>query len=77
LSMHGAPTNTAPIVHTPDNLVVDENTTTAIHLHAFDDEQSELTYSWTVPTPLSFTGSGANINLTTAEVSANTDYTIA
>ena len=77
LSVQGAPTNTAPIVHTPDNLVVDENTTTAIHLHAFDDEQSELTYSWTVPTPLSFTGSGANINLTTAEVSANTDYTIA
>lgn len=77
LSVQGAPTNTAPIVHTPDNLVVDENTTTAIHLHAFDDEQGELTYSWTVPTSLSFTGSGANINLTTAEVLANTDYTIA
>lgn len=77
LSVQNAPTNTAPIVHTPDNLVVDENTTTAIHLHAFDDEQTELTYSWTVPAPLSFTGSGANINLTTAEVSANTDYTIA
>lgn len=76
LSVQSAPSNTAPIVHPPADLVVDENTSTAVHLHAFDDEQSELTYTWSVPAPLSFTGGDANINLISPEVSATTDYTV-
>ncbi|NMR26104.1 hypothetical protein HH219_11250 [Pseudoalteromonas sp. NEC-BIFX-2020_015] len=76
LSVQGAPANTAPIVHTPADLVVDENTTTKVHLHAFDDEQSVLTYNWSVPASLSFTGGDANIELSAPEVTANTDYTV-
>ncbi|MEM6981552.1 MAG: lytic polysaccharide monooxygenase [Pseudomonadota bacterium] len=76
LSVQGTPDNTAPIVSKPENLVVDENTTTAVHLHAFDDEQNALIYTWSVPAPLSFTGSDANINLISPEVSTPTDYTV-
>lgn len=76
LSVQSAPGNTAPIVHQPDDLTVDENTTTTIHLHAFDDEQTSLTYDWSVPAPLSFTGNDANIELTSPEVAQNTSYTI-
>lgn len=76
LSVQVAPNNTAPIVHQPDDLIVDENTTTAIHLHAFDDEQSNLSYRWIVPAPLSFTGGDANINLITAPVIQTRNYTV-
>ncbi len=76
LSVQGAPSNTAPIVSKPENLVVDENTITSVHLHAFDDEQSALIYTWSVPAPLSFTGGDANINLLSPEVSTPTDYTV-
>ncbi|MEI8607591.1 lytic polysaccharide monooxygenase [Pseudoalteromonas sp. B160] len=76
LSVQSAPTNTAPIVHTLDDLVVDENTSTAVHLHAFDDEQTQLNYSWSVPAPLSFTGGDANVVISAPEVSTSTDYTV-
>ncbi|TMN71736.1 hypothetical protein CWB85_09935 [Pseudoalteromonas sp. S1727] len=76
LSVQSAPSNTAPIVHTPDDVVLDENTSTTLHLHAFDDEQTQLTYNWSVPAPLSFTGGDANIVITAPEVSLNTNYSV-
>ncbi|UJX27569.1 lytic polysaccharide monooxygenase (plasmid) [Pseudoalteromonas sp. CF6-2] len=76
LSVQAAPENTAPIVHQPDDLQVNENSSTKVHLHAFDDQQSTLTYSWNVPAPLSFTGTGADITIVAPEVNADTSYTV-
>ncbi|WP_282131078.1 lytic polysaccharide monooxygenase [Pseudoalteromonas aliena] len=76
LSVQSSPTNTAPIVNAPADLAIDENTSTKVHLHAFDDEQNTLTYNWSVPAPLSFTGGDANIELNAPEVTADTDYTV-
>lgn len=76
LSVQSAPTNTAPIVHKPDDLIVDENSTTALHLHAFDDEQSELFYRWSIPAPLTYTGEDANIVISAPAVSASTDFNV-
>ncbi len=76
LSIQAAPDNTAPIIHQPDDLQVEEESSTAIHLHAFDDQQSTLTYSWDVPAPLSFTGNDANITLNAPAVDADVSYTV-
>ncbi len=76
LSIQAAPENTAPIVHQPDDITVDENSSVAVHLHAFDDQQTVLTYRWHVPAPLSFTGYDANITLHTPEVDSDSQYTV-
>ncbi|WP_404343498.1 lytic polysaccharide monooxygenase [Pseudoalteromonas mariniglutinosa] len=76
LTVQAAPSNTAPIIHQPDDITVDENSTTAVHLHAFDDQQSTLSYQWHVPEPLSFTGNDANIEITAPAVTEDSPYTI-
>ncbi|WP_054016604.1 lytic polysaccharide monooxygenase [Pseudoalteromonas sp. R3] len=68
--------NTPPTVHQPDPVVMDENSQVQVHVHAFDDEQTELTYNWSLPSGLTMTGSGATVTLQSAEISADTQYTV-
>lgn len=68
--------NTPPKIHTPEPLLLDENTSAQLHVHAFDDEQQALTYQWQVPSPLTFTGSGATIDIQAPSVDMNTEYAI-
>ncbi len=76
LSVTAAPDNTPPIVHDLADISIDENTNVDIHVHAFDDQQSELFYTWQIPAELSYTGTDANITLTAAEVAMDTDFNI-
>ncbi|CAM4243636.1 lytic polysaccharide monooxygenase [Pseudoalteromonas byunsanensis] len=76
LTLQSAPDNTPPQIHQPEPLVMDELSSTTLHLHAFDDEQQTLSYQWQVPQALSWTGTGATIELSAPEVSADTEYTI-
>ncbi|WP_349304812.1 hypothetical protein [Pseudoalteromonas aurantia] len=77
LSVVKKPINTAPTVHTPQPLTLEENTSKHLHVHAFDDEQSPLTFDWQLPNALSYTGAGSTITitLTAPEVAADTEYT--
>jgi chitin-binding protein len=68
--------NTPPKIHEPEPFILDENTSAKLHVHAFDDEQQELTYQWQVPNPLTFSGNGATIDLVAADVLSDTNYTI-
>ena len=68
--------NTPPKIHTPEPLLLDENKSAQLHVHAFDDEQQALTYQWQVPSPLTFTGSGATIDIQAPSVDMNTEYAI-
>ncbi|WP_462168220.1 lytic polysaccharide monooxygenase [Pseudoalteromonas lipolytica] len=76
LSVKAAPENTAPIIHQPEAITLNENSTADVHLHAFDDQQTALTYRWNVPAPLRFTGAGADITLIAPEVDADTSFTV-
>ncbi|NQZ88379.1 MAG: lytic polysaccharide monooxygenase [Colwellia sp.] len=60
--------NTAPIVHAIDDISLDENRQTPVHVHAFDDQNDPLTYVWSVPAPLSFSGKNADITIMAADV---------
>lgn len=74
LTVVAKPINTAPIVHTPAPLVVAENESNQLHVHAFDDEQRTLNYEWQLPEPLHFSGSGSTITIHAPEVIKDTDY---
>ncbi|GAA0813139.1 hypothetical protein GCM10009111_08040 [Colwellia asteriadis] len=76
LSVKPAAVNTAPVVHDIANLIMDESTSSAIHVHAFDDEQANLNFTWTIPSPLSFTGNDANITLNAPSVEQDTDFNV-
>ncbi|GGD60328.1 lytic polysaccharide monooxygenase [Lacimicrobium alkaliphilum] len=68
--------NTAPVVHAPSSLQVPEGESIAVNVHAYDDQQDPLTFSWQVPAPLSYSGSGANITLSADQVSEDTNVTV-
>jgi len=74
LTVQAAPINTAPIVHDIADIVMNESTTQAIHVHAFDDEQTSLNFTWQIPSELSYTGAGANINLTSGVVDIDSNF---
>jgi len=74
LSVQPVPDNTAPIVRAIDDLTLNANTSTDIHVHAFDDQNDPLTFTWAVPAPLSFTGEGTDISLSIGSV--DTDSTV-
>jgi chitin-binding protein len=76
LTVQAAPTNTAPIVHDITDVVMDESTTQTIHVHAFDDEQTSLIFTWHLPSELSYTDDGANINITAGSVELDSDFTV-
>jgi predicted carbohydrate-binding protein with CBM5 and CBM33 domain/chitodextrinase len=72
LSVVAKPTNTAPHIHTPSAIVMDENTSTQVHVHAFDDEQSNLTFNWQLPANIKVLGSGATVTFRAGEVNSDT-----
>lgn len=74
LSIQAAPDNTAPIVHDIDNIVMEEASSQAIHVHAFDDEQTALEYTWQIPSELSYSGTDANIEIIAPAVEKDTDF---
>ncbi|MFC3031598.1 lytic polysaccharide monooxygenase [Pseudoalteromonas fenneropenaei] len=74
LTIQVAGPNTAPAVHQPDPLVLNEGQSQSLHVHAFDDEQTELSYDWQFPAPLSFTGTGATITISAPQVTQDTVY---
>jgi chitin-binding protein len=76
LTIQAAPDNTAPIVHDIANIVMTESSSENIHVHAFDDEQANLTFTWQVPTGLSYTGSDANLVITAAAVENDTVFNL-
>ncbi|MEW6993912.1 lytic polysaccharide monooxygenase [Colwelliaceae bacterium MEBiC 14330] len=76
LSIQDAPVNTAPIVRDIDSVVMEESSSQAIHVHAFDDQQSTLNYTWQIPTAISYSGSDANITITAPTVEEDTDFTL-
>ena len=76
LSVQAAPVNTAPTVHAIENLVMESSSTKSVHVHAFDDEQSTLTFTWHVPNGMKYAGAGANIVLGAPLVEKDTDFTL-
>ena len=74
LTIQAAPANTAPIVHDIPNIIMTESSSENIHVHAFDDEQTNLTFTWQIPNELSYTGSDANLVITAAAVEVDTDF---
>ncbi|WP_063358202.1 lytic polysaccharide monooxygenase [Pseudoalteromonas luteoviolacea] len=68
--------NTPPTVHKPDPITMNEVSETQLHVHAFDDYTMDLTYTWDVPTGLTYTGSGATITLKAGSVNKDTVYTV-
>lgn len=76
LSVTPKPDNTAPKVNDLDDLSVVEQSVTQVHVHAFDDENDPLTYSWTVPGDFTHSVDGANLSLVAPSVTADTTYTL-
>jgi|GEM_PF-404482 len=76
LSVITQPDNTAPIVHDIDDISLDENNQTSVHVHAFDDQNDPLTYEWHVPAPLTFSGENADISLAVPDVDSNQTRTV-
>ncbi|WP_143870247.1 lytic polysaccharide monooxygenase [Catenovulum sediminis] len=76
LSIQAQEENTPPIIHPPNTIEMAENSRIDIHLHAFDDQQSELIYNWTIPSAFTMTGGGQNITLASGTVSSDTEYQI-
>jgi chitin-binding protein len=68
LSVIAQTENTAPIVHDIADFSLDEKSQTSVHVHAFDDQNDPLTFEWTVPAPLIFSGEDADITITAADV---------
>ncbi|MBA6232161.1 lytic polysaccharide monooxygenase [Colwellia sp. MB3u-28] len=68
LSVIAQTENTAPIVHDITDFSLDEQSETSMHVHAFDDQNDPLTFDWTVPAPLTFSGENADITITAADV---------
>ncbi|MCF6442780.1 lytic polysaccharide monooxygenase [Pseudoalteromonas luteoviolacea] len=68
--------NTPPTVHKPDPIIMNELTEVQLHVHAFDTDTMDLTYTWNVPNGLTYTGAGATISLAAADVTQDTNYTV-
>lgn len=68
LSIILKPDNTAPVVQPIDDQQLNEGSQLDIHVHAFDDQNDPLTYTWQVASPLIITGEGADITLAAGEV---------
>jgi len=68
--------NTAPIVHDIPDTSIDENSQINVHIHAFDDQNDSLTFDWTVPAPLTFSGENADITLTSGDVDSEKTYLV-
>ncbi|WDE10165.1 lytic polysaccharide monooxygenase [Thalassomonas haliotis] len=77
LSLAATPINTPPVIDKLLDQEADENTSLQVTAVASDGEQSQLSYHWQVPAPLSYVGDGAGITITTPEVEQSTDFSLA
>ncbi|MGC0119643.1 lytic polysaccharide monooxygenase [Pseudoalteromonas piscicida] len=66
--------NTAPTVNPISNQSIAENSQATVHAHAFDDQNDPLTFIWSIPAPLSFSGEGDTISISTPEVTADQTF---
>ncbi|CCQ12804.1 Spindolin-related protein [Pseudoalteromonas luteoviolacea B = ATCC 29581] len=76
LTIKPAAINTPPIIRQPEPITLNENTSLSLHVHAFDDEQSQLTYRYQTNSPLTISGNGATVTLSASEVEKDTQSTI-
>lgn len=60
--------NTAPVVQVIDDQVLNANQEISLHVHAFDDQNDALSFTWNVPEPLIITGTAADITLSAGDV---------
>ncbi len=74
-----APTtgNTAPVVSPIADISIEENTSTAVTVTASDADGDTLSYQWDLPAGLTLSGSGSNVTIAAAEVTQDTDYSVA
>ncbi|WP_281558290.1 lytic polysaccharide monooxygenase [Thalassomonas sp. RHCl1] len=77
LSLAATPVNTPPVIENLPDRQADENTSLQVTAIATDAQQSQLSYSWQVPAPLSFVADGASITITLPEVEQTTDFSLA
>jgi len=77
LSLATPPVNTPPVVDNLGDIEADENTSLQVEAVAFDAEQSQLSYSWQVPAPLSYVADGAKVTITVPKVEQSRDFNIA
>ncbi len=68
--------NSAPVVQAISDQIFNENSQFNIDVDASDPQNDVLSFSWQVPSPLSFLGQGANITLIAGEVDSDTDVTV-
>jgi len=76
LAIQPAAINTAPIINDIPSILMDESAEQSIHIYAFDDEQTSLTFTWQVPSEITYTGSDANITLVAPAVDKDTDFNL-
>jgi len=76
LSVQAIPDNTAPIVNALDDIELTGGQSVDIHLHAFDDENDPLTITWQAHSPLSYSGSNTDIQLTASTVEVDINATV-
>ncbi|WP_448547078.1 glycosyl hydrolase family 18 protein [Thalassotalea fusca] len=73
----GSPDNYKPVVSMPAGLLVDESQSIDVTATATDRDNDPLTYSWTIPTEFTATGTdSATVSLTAPAVEQDKDYTL-
>jgi len=68
--------NTPPEVSPIADITIDENKSVAVSVVATDADGDQLTYTWILPTGVTQSGSGANVNLISGSVGQDTDFPI-
>ena len=68
--------NNAPVLSAIANIDMSELQTVSVVASATDADADALTYTWNVPAGLTLVGSGANVSLTSGDVSADTTYSV-
>ena len=76
LSVVPAPPNSAPNVVAVDDFAMNEQGVKQVHVHAFDDDNDPLTYTWNVPSAFTSSVDGPNLSLVAPQVTADTNYTV-
>lgn len=76
LTVAPAPPNSAPNVNDIANITMNELGVEQIHVHAFDDDNDSISYTFNVPSAFTSSVDGPNLSLVAPKVTTDTDYTI-
>lgn len=68
--------NNAPVLNAIADVVIAELTSTSLNAIASDADADELTFTWSVPSGLTLSGSGSAVTISATDVSADTSYTV-